>query len=113
MVTFGLFCICSKICSAVSSAVSSAVCSAFLSAPRLDAFTEASLLAMSAIIFPAASWQGIVMRKNVRSSSVTTVARGEPLFSNTFCMVGIPVERPSVYIQFFKIFSQATVAVTF
>ena len=78
------------------SPLSGVLCSPLLRAPRLEAFTEASLWAMSAIILPAASWQGIVMRKNVRSSSVTTVARGDPLFSNTFCMVGIPVERPSV-----------------
>jgi hypothetical protein len=38
-----------------------------------------SLLAMSAMMLPAASWQGIVMRKKVRTSSVTTMARGEPL----------------------------------
>jgi hypothetical protein len=37
-----------------------------------------SLAAMSAMILPAALWQGIVMRKKVRFSSVTTMARGDP-----------------------------------
>ena len=62
-VALGLFLISLIICSAVSGAL----CSAVFSEHRLDAFSVPSLCAMSAIIFPAASWQGIVIQKKVRS----------------------------------------------
>ena len=88
--------VCSVLSSAVCSALSGALCSAFFIEPRLEAFSELSLCAMSAIIFPAASWQGMVILKKVRSSSVTIVALGQPLFTKTFWMVGMPVLRPSV-----------------
>ena len=58
---------------------------------------ELSLLAMSAIILPAPSWHRIVIRKKVRSSSVKTIARGEPLVFSTFWIVGTQVLRPSVF----------------
>ncbi len=45
------------------------------------------------------SLHGIVIKKYVRSSSVSIVAGADPLSLRVFCMVGMPVARPSVRLS--------------
>lgn len=45
------------------------------------------------------SLHGIVIKKYVRSSSVLIVAGADPLSLRVFCMVGMPVARPSVRLS--------------